>query len=308
MIKVSDIVMFLKDCKCVGDQTKNIVDISSLTKATKGNLVFCAKGKEHRLSDINDCVVIIAKGNIPFFNNDNVYIMVDDPRATFAILMRKFFTNENRMLSTHSIGIHPTAIINCNRAFIAKDVEIGPYTYIEGDCSIGENTRIGSHVHIEGKVVIGKNVCILSLATIGASAGSYVRDKIGNLVYMPQLGGVFIGDNVGIASRVNIHRAALDDTIIGQGSRIGVGCNIGHNIVIGKQTFIAGLCNLGGGTKIGNYSSLGLSVVTGSNNIKIGNNVIIGDGSVVTKSIKSGCIAYGVPAKAIRENSNNFGE
>jgi len=309
ILRASKIIEFLgSSCRSVGDQTKEVTRISSLARATRGSLVFCRKGNEHNLVDIKECVVIIAENDVSSFDSSNVYIVVNDPRLVFAILVRKFFAfGEERLLSTRSIGIHPTAIINCDRTLIAKDVEIGPYTTIEGDCSIGENTRIGSHVHIEGKVVIGKNVCILSLSTIGAAATSYVRNELGELVYVPQLGGVFIADNVGIGSRVNIHRATLDDTTIGKGSVIAASCMLGHNIVIGEHTFLAGRVILGGTTRIGNYCEIGLGSVTVPS-IRIGNNVVIGAGSVVTKNIEDRCIAYGVPARVKKENPRRYGE
>jgi hypothetical protein len=37
-------------------------------------------------------------------------------------------------------------------------------------------------------------------------------------------------------------------------------------------------------------------------NVKIGDNVVVGVGAVVTKDIPSGCLAVGAPAKVLREN------
>lgn len=41
-----------------------------------------------------------------------------------------------------------------------------------------------------------------------------------------------------------------------------------------------------------------------SNNIKIGSGSLIGAGSVVTKDIPDGVIAFGNPCKVVRENQN----
>jgi len=310
ILKTSEIIEFLRSyygsCKFVGDQTKNITSTSSLSRATRGKLVFCRKGNERDLTGVKDCVVIMTENDPSSFDSSNVYITVDNPRLVFALLTRKFFaSDEERMLPTRLTGIHPTVIIDCDRSKIAEDVEIGPYTTIEGDCSIGKNTRIGSHVHIEGKVVIGKNVCILPLVVIGAAPGSYVRNELGELIYVPQFGGILIGDNVGIASKVTIHKAALDDTTIGRGSVIGANCLIGHNIVIGEHTFLAAHVVLGGTTKIGDYCDIGLGAVTVPN-IRIHDNVIVGAGSVVTKDIESGYMVYGVPAKVVKENPKKY--
>ena len=58
---------------------------------------------------------------------------------------------------------------------------------------------------------------------------------------------------------------------------------------------IAGYCEIGEGTTIG----MGSNIIDGR---KIGKNTIIGAGAVVTKHIPDNVIAYGNPAKVIREN------
>ena len=52
---------------------------------------------------------------------------------------------------------------------------------------------------------------------------------------------------------------------------------------------------------IGCFSLIGSGAVI-SNNITIGKNCMIGAGSVVTKDIPSGVVAYVNPCKVIREN------
>ena len=53
---------------------------------------------------------------------------------------------------------------------------------------------------------------------------------------------------------------------------------------------------------IGNNVSLGANVVI-IGNVTIGDNSTIGAGSVVTKDIPPNCVAVGVPAKVIKQNS-----
>jgi acetyltransferase-like isoleucine patch superfamily enzyme len=54
-------------------------------------------------------------------------------------------------------------------------------------------------------------------------------------------------------------------------------------------------------TYIGNDCFIGINTVV-MPGIRIGNNVIVGSGSIVTKDIPSNCIAAGNPARIIREN------
>jgi acetyltransferase-like isoleucine patch superfamily enzyme len=79
------------------------------------------------------------------------------------------------------------------------------------------------------------------------------------------------------------------------------GTTIGHHTSIGRGCSINPGVNIGGLTTIGEYTTIGI----GSNifdRISIGSNTIIGAGSIVTKSIPDNVIAYGNPAKIIKEN------
>ena len=50
------------------------------------------------------------------------------------------------------------------------------------------------------------------------------------------------------------------------------------------------------GVTIGNKGNGSRSEITPTIGIKIGNNVVIGAGSVVTKDVPDNCVAYGNPA------------
>lgn len=86
------------------------------------------------------------------------------------------------------------------------------------------------------------------------------------------------GDFVAINRKVSVgHHTVLEDY---------VGLNPGVDI--------AGICHLGKGVIIG----AGATVL---DKVKIGEGSVIGAGSVVTKDIPAGVVAYGIPAKIIRE-------
>lgn len=77
--------------------------------------------------------------------------------------------------------------------------------------------------------------------------------------------------------------------------------NVGHHTVlqdyvsVNPGVTISGICEIGERTTIG----AGATIL---DKIKIGRDTIIGAGSVVTKDIPDGVIAYGNPAKVIRDN------
>ena len=77
--------------------------------------------------------------------------------------------------------------------------------------------------------------------------------------------------------------------------KIGTDCSLRPGVVIGKN-----LINDKGKPVIGNNVHLGVGAkVIGS--ISIGNNVIVGANSVVTKNLESNSVAVGIPAKVIKQ-------
>lgn len=92
--------------------------------------------------------------------------------------------------------------------------------------------------------------------------------------------------------------------------QVGYGLYIGHGmaLVLNPSVKIGNNCNLSQFTTIGSNhgqaATIGNNVYIGPNtciveNIKIGNFVTIGAGSVVTKDIDENCTSAGVPAKVI---------
>lgn len=63
---------------------------------------------------------------------------------------------------------HPTAVISSFAKVSNIGVYISPYTYVQADSSIGDNTVLLSHVNISHTTHIGKSCFIAGGATIGA--------------------------------------------------------------------------------------------------------------------------------------------
>ena len=64
--------------------------------------------------------------------------------------------------------IHPTAVISTFATISEVGVYISPYTYVQADSSIGNNTVLLSHVNISHTTHIGNSCFIAGGATIGA--------------------------------------------------------------------------------------------------------------------------------------------
>lgn len=76
--------------------------------------------------------------------------------------------------------------------------------------------------------------------------------------------------------------------------------SIGHHTTIGAFTQINPAVNIAGRCSIGKNVIIGMGAIV-IDGVSIGDNSIIGTGSLVTKSIPDNVIAYGSPAKVIRD-------
>ena len=91
------------------------------------------------------------------------------------------------------------------------------------------------------------------------------------------------------------------DTKIANHCSLIYGSIIGHDSEIGEFSTIYPSVNVSGNVKIGKVTEVG----TGTKIIQqknIGNNCIIGAGSVVIDNIANSSVAVGVPAKVIKQN------
>lgn len=140
-----------------------------------------------------------------------------------------------------------------DNVIIGKDTVIEPFTVIKGPAKIGPFCNIGPFTHIRPDTIIGK------------------KCKIGNFVEIKKSK---IGDSVHIA-----HLSYIGDTTIGSGTNIGAG------------TITA---NYDGKKK--NKTIIGKNVYVGSDvvfvaPVKIGNNAVIGAGSVITENVPANSLA-----------------
>jgi len=189
--------------------------------------------------------------------------------------------------------IHPSSNVN-------SSAYIGPFVYIGPNCEIKKNCLIYPNVSVIQNTTISENVIVFSNTVIASDGFGYERNEKNELERFPHIGGVFIDKNVDIGSNTSIDRGALSDTEIGEGTKIDNLVHVAHNVKIGKHCEIIANVMLGGSVIIGDYSRIapGAQIFNG---IKIGKNVLVGLGAVVTKDIPDNTVVAGSPAREIDE-------
>ncbi len=144
---------------------------------------------------------------------------------------------------------------------LGKNVKLARFINLYG-CTIGDNTKIGTFVEVQKNAYVGKNCKISSHTFI--CEGVRIEDNVfvGHSV-------TFINDTYPRATTQNgdLQTEAdwtVESTVVKKGASIGSGCTILANVTIGE-------------------------------------NAILGAGSVITKDVPPNTIVAGNPAKILRK-------
>jgi acetyltransferase-like isoleucine patch superfamily enzyme len=143
---------------------------------------------------------------------------------------------------------------------LGKDVRLSKFINLYG-CSIGDHTKIGAFVEIQKNATVGKN-CKISSHTF-VCEGVVIEDE------------VFVGHNVAFIND-SYPRATAGDGQLQTEADWKV-----------EQTLVKRRASIGSGSTI-------LSKVT------IGENALVGAGSVVTKDVPPNAVVAGNPARILR--------
>ncbi len=113
-----------------------------------------------------------------------------------------------------------------------------------------------------------------------------------------------------VTGRVSIGQGTvvMAQAAINPGCRIGEGCIVNTKASLDHGSVIEDFSSLGPGATTGGRASVGLCSAVGLGacvleKAKIGNHTVIGAGALVVKDIGHNVVAFGVPAKVVRERN-----
>jgi UDP-3-O-[3-hydroxymyristoyl] glucosamine N-acyltransferase len=308
VVSVGEIVDFVGG-QFAGDRDRKIVTVAALADATAEQLTFLSNRKyAAQLRETNAGAILVPKN---LEGNDNRWIRVDDPYFALARIMTRWFSA--RPLPS---GVSPNANIAAS-AKLGTNVAVGPFATIGQNVVIGNNVAIFQGVSIEAGSNIGDdciiypNVVIYDGSRIGRRCVIHAGVIIGSDGYgfalnegrhhkIPQIGIVRIEDDVEIGAGTTIDRAALGETVIGEGTKIDNLVQIGHNVKIGKHCLLVSQVGIAGSTELGDYVAVaGQSGFSG--HLKIGHRVQVAAKSAVLEDVPDDTKVMGSPAVPFKE-------
>ena len=221
-------------------------------------------------------------------------VIVAKPHDAILALLPKLYP-----IDATSPRIAPTAQIGVD-VRLGEGVRIDDYAVIGDGVVIGNGTHIYSHVTLYPGTEIGAHCHIHAGARIGSDGFGYVfRDGAHNKI--PHVGRCIVGDDVEIGANTTIDRGSIDDTIIGDGTKIDNLVHIGHNVRIGKLCLIMAQVGIAGSARIGDGVILAGQAGIGGH-VEIGAGARVAGQAGVFGNIPAGETWSGYPARPHRES------
>ncbi|MCM1323083.1 MAG: UDP-3-O-(3-hydroxymyristoyl)glucosamine N-acyltransferase [Acetobacter sp.] len=294
-----------------GKENEQIANVCSIETAGRDDICFFYDKKNKAIAETIKAKACITTTDLAKYIPEGVIVLIsENPKLSFIELVSAFYSEFRPAAKIEdSARIAKTAKIgeNCyigNGVVIGEDVTIGDNCIIEANaviargCKIGNNCRIGNNASV-AYCLMGNDCYIYTGARIGQDGFGFSVVE-GRHRRIPQIGRVIIGNDVEVGANTCIDRGALDDTIIGDGTRIDNLVQIAHNDKIGRccilvaQTGIAGSCTFGDYVVCGGQTGF-------ADHLNIGSGAQIGAQSGVMRDIDQGAIVMGTPTVPFKD-------
>jgi UDP-3-O-[3-hydroxymyristoyl] glucosamine N-acyltransferase len=292
--------------KLLGDPETMITGVGTLQRAQAGEISFLTNPSYRRyLSTTNASAVILSEKDADACPTSA--LVSENPYLAYARVAIKLFPDQAFLP-----GIDETAVIGGSSSIdpgawigpcvvigegvtVQAGVYVGPGCVVEDNCTIGDDSRLVANVTLCRDTRLGQRCLIHPGAVLGADGFGLANDQ-GRWIKVPQLGRVWVGDDVEIGANTTIDRGALEDTVLHDGVKLDNLIQIAHNVEIGSNTAMAGCSAVAGSTKIGNDCTIGGQ--TGLvGHLTIGDNVHFSAATLVTRSFsKAGYYSGNLPA------------
>ncbi len=167
--------------------------------------------------------------------------------------------------------IHP-------EAKIGKNVEIGPFVYVDKNVEIGDGTVLMPHATVLSGARIGKNVKVFPNAVISAIPQ--------DLKFRGEETTAVVGDNTTIRECATVNRgtASKGTTIVGSDCLIMAYTHIAHDCKLGNHIIIGNASQIAGEVEIDDWAILSGNVLVHQFS-RIGSHVIVQGGSRIGKDV-----------------------
>jgi UDP-3-O-[3-hydroxymyristoyl] glucosamine N-acyltransferase len=191
-------------------------------------------------------------------------------------------------------GVHPEARVD-PRAVVDPSATVGARAAILAGARIGPQSVVGDGAIVHGGVRIGARVVIGPFAVIGRPGFGWATGPNGDVVRVPQRGGVVIEDDVEVGALATVDAGTLGPTILERGVKLDSHVHVGHNVSVGEHTYVAAQSGFAGSARIGRRVLVGGQVGV-TDHAVVGEGARIAAKSGVIGDVAPGAVVAGFPA------------
>jgi len=297
----------------IGDGTVAVTSVAPLDRAGQNDLSMLSVAKYSPLMATTRAGVVLVDPEFrDVASSAGARIIVDKPQEKLVGLLPRLYPEAD-----DRPGVAATARIGKN-ATIGRRASIGDYAVIGAEASIGDGVVVGAHCVIGDGVSVGTDsrlwpgVTLYSGASIGDRVFIHAGARVGcdgfGYVFrdgahqkIPHIGRCIIGDDVEIGANTTIDRGSIDDTVVGNGTKIDNLVHIAHNVRIGEKCLLMAQVGVAGSVTIGDGAILaGQAGISG--HLTIGAGARLAAQAGVFGDIPAGETWSGYPARPHRDS------
>jgi UDP-3-O-[3-hydroxymyristoyl] glucosamine N-acyltransferase len=295
-----------------GNADAAVGSVAPLDRAAAGDLSFLAHLRyAGAFADSGASVVLVTPDLADSPGRAAARVVVDKPYDALVALLPRFYDPE-----PFTPGVHPTAVVAPD-ARVARDARvdacavvgagaeigarawIGPHAVVGDGVRVGAGSRLFASVTIYPGATVGDRTLIHAGARIGSDGFGYAyRDGAHHKIQ--HVGRCIIGNDVEIGANTTIDRGSIDDTVVGDGTKIDNLVHLAHNVRVGRLCLIMAQVGVAGSVRIEDGAILAGQVgVSGHHTIGKGAQLAAQAG--VFGDIPAGETWSGYPARPHRE-------
>lgn len=191
--------------------------------------------------------------------------------------------------------IHPTAELHSS-AVLGVGVEVGPWTVVGPNVTVGDGTRLDSQVLVERDTDIGSGCRIHKGAVLGTDPQDLKFDGEETILQ--------VGDDTTIREYATLNRgtSASGRTVVGSHCLLMAYTHVAHDCQLGDHVIISNATQMAGHVEVGDWVTIS-GLVAIHQFVRIGSYAFIGGCSRIAQDVPPYCRASGDPPKLYGLNS-----